>query len=231
MRPGLADINENCLDPDQEGPLLRGDGQFSSPHGIALHEDLVYVSDSFNNRIQGIKPLLLPEPRLDDPPEDDPPEDKKKKEKTTAERNKETQRQLNLVWIKEREFSQLEQTALYEILKQPLEKKPIGERLLELVLSIGEKPIKFSEELLPILIKNDEPRKIPSPFENEQEEELIQNIMESKEEDAQVIERNDDDETTGILTALLIIIPLAGFLIGIKKIRSRHESPLSNRRT
>ena len=42
-----------CKDPDGQGPLSSGDGQFSFPQGISVdHSGNVYVADIFNNRIE-----------------------------------------------------------------------------------------------------------------------------------------------------------------------------------
>jgi uncharacterized protein (TIGR03663 family) len=42
-----------CTDPDGDGPLAYGDGQFQEPWGIAVAEDgRVYVADTWNHRIQ-----------------------------------------------------------------------------------------------------------------------------------------------------------------------------------
>jgi len=42
-----------CLDPDGDGPLALGDGQFQEPWGIAVGPDgRVYVADTWNHRIQ-----------------------------------------------------------------------------------------------------------------------------------------------------------------------------------
>jgi uncharacterized protein (TIGR03663 family) len=42
-----------CTDPDGDGPLQYGDGQFQEPWGIALDQDgRVYVADTWNHRIQ-----------------------------------------------------------------------------------------------------------------------------------------------------------------------------------
>ncbi len=44
---------EGCLDPDGEGPLEMGDGQFKTPWGLAVDgEGRVYVADTWNHRIQ-----------------------------------------------------------------------------------------------------------------------------------------------------------------------------------
>ncbi|MGB9724494.1 MAG: flippase activity-associated protein Agl23 [Chloroflexia bacterium] len=44
---------EGCLDPDGEGPLQPGDGQFKTPWGIAVDgQGRVYVADTWNHRIQ-----------------------------------------------------------------------------------------------------------------------------------------------------------------------------------
>ena len=41
-----------CVDPDGDGPLEAGDGQLSSPWGVALDDSgLVYVADSANKRV------------------------------------------------------------------------------------------------------------------------------------------------------------------------------------
>jgi DNA-binding beta-propeller fold protein YncE len=43
-----------CVDPDGNGPLQTGDGQFYGPHGISMDSrgKNVYVADTKNNRIQ-----------------------------------------------------------------------------------------------------------------------------------------------------------------------------------
>jgi len=44
---------EGCLDPDGEGPLEVGDGQFKTPWGLAVDASgHVYVADTWNHRIQ-----------------------------------------------------------------------------------------------------------------------------------------------------------------------------------
>ncbi len=44
---------DGCLDPDGEGPLEAGDGQFKTPWGIAVDgQGRVYVADTWNHRIQ-----------------------------------------------------------------------------------------------------------------------------------------------------------------------------------
>lgn len=43
----------DCVDPDGDGPLAYGDGQFQEPWGIAVAEDgRVYVADTWNHRLQ-----------------------------------------------------------------------------------------------------------------------------------------------------------------------------------
>ena len=45
--------SRGCIDPDGEGPLELGDGQFREPWGIAVGVDgTVFVSDTWNGRIQ-----------------------------------------------------------------------------------------------------------------------------------------------------------------------------------
>ena len=43
-----------CIDPDGSGPLQKGDGQFDHPGDVTLDSsgELLYVTDSRNNRIQ-----------------------------------------------------------------------------------------------------------------------------------------------------------------------------------
>ncbi|MFC2038023.1 NHL repeat-containing protein, partial [Chloroflexota bacterium] len=42
-----------CVDPDGDGPLAWGDGQFQEPWGITVSDDgRVYVTDTWNHRIQ-----------------------------------------------------------------------------------------------------------------------------------------------------------------------------------
>jgi uncharacterized protein (TIGR03663 family) len=42
-----------CIDPDGDGPLAMGDGQFQEPWGIALdREGRLYVADTWNHRVQ-----------------------------------------------------------------------------------------------------------------------------------------------------------------------------------
>jgi uncharacterized protein (TIGR03663 family) len=44
---------QGCVDPDGDGPLALGDGQFQEPWGIAVDsQGLVYVADTWNHRIQ-----------------------------------------------------------------------------------------------------------------------------------------------------------------------------------
>lgn len=44
---------EHCYDPDEEGPLKKGDGQFHSPYGIALDsKDNIYVTDVTSSYVQ-----------------------------------------------------------------------------------------------------------------------------------------------------------------------------------
>ncbi len=48
-----SDVNALCQDPDGDGPLEPGDGQFNEPWGAALSDtDLLFVSDTWNHRIQ-----------------------------------------------------------------------------------------------------------------------------------------------------------------------------------
>ncbi len=48
------DTQENCKDPDGDGPLSIGDGQFQAPEGITIDPvfAIIYVADSENHRIQ-----------------------------------------------------------------------------------------------------------------------------------------------------------------------------------
>jgi hypothetical protein len=47
------DSGSGCIDPDDEGDLIAGDGQFNSPTGITIDSGgMVYVVDLSNNRIQ-----------------------------------------------------------------------------------------------------------------------------------------------------------------------------------
>jgi streptogramin lyase len=49
----LVSIVIDCIDPDGEGPLKLGDGQFYQPYGVAVDTSgNVYVADSHNDRIQ-----------------------------------------------------------------------------------------------------------------------------------------------------------------------------------
>ncbi len=42
-----------CVDPDGEGPLALGDGQFNEPWGVAVDPDgMIYVADTWNHRVQ-----------------------------------------------------------------------------------------------------------------------------------------------------------------------------------
>ncbi len=44
---------QGCIDPDGDGPLMPGDGQFLEPWGIAVSGDgRVYVADTWNHRLQ-----------------------------------------------------------------------------------------------------------------------------------------------------------------------------------
>lgn len=46
-----------CLDPDGDGPLQLGDGQFNQPWGLAVSADgTIFVSDTWNGRIQSFDP-------------------------------------------------------------------------------------------------------------------------------------------------------------------------------
>ena len=48
-----SSTGSGCVDPDAEGPLSSGDGQFLFPQGIAVDRSgNVYVADIFNNRIE-----------------------------------------------------------------------------------------------------------------------------------------------------------------------------------
>jgi DNA-binding beta-propeller fold protein YncE len=45
--------DSGCVDPDGDGPLERGDGQFNEPWGVAVDgEGTIYVADTWNGRIQ-----------------------------------------------------------------------------------------------------------------------------------------------------------------------------------
>lgn len=45
-----------CADPDGDGPLALGDGQFQEPWGITVDDEgLVYVTDTWNHRVQVFK--------------------------------------------------------------------------------------------------------------------------------------------------------------------------------
>lgn len=45
--------NTPCVDPDGDGPLVEGDGQFFEPWGVAVDEaGQIYVADTWNGRIQ-----------------------------------------------------------------------------------------------------------------------------------------------------------------------------------
>jgi DNA-binding beta-propeller fold protein YncE len=49
--------NTPCADPDGEGPLVAGDGQFYEPWGVAVDlEGNIYVADTWNGRIQVFAP-------------------------------------------------------------------------------------------------------------------------------------------------------------------------------
>jgi sugar lactone lactonase YvrE len=41
-----------CKDPDGDGPLKKGDGQFKYPAGITVRSNLLFIADNFNDRIQ-----------------------------------------------------------------------------------------------------------------------------------------------------------------------------------
>ncbi len=46
-------VNSSCTDPDGDGPLENGDGQFREPWGIAVGDDgTVFIADTWNGRIQ-----------------------------------------------------------------------------------------------------------------------------------------------------------------------------------
>ena len=52
---GYCDVETQlgCLDPDGDGPLAAGDGQFKEPWGVAVDtEGRVYVADTWNHRVQ-----------------------------------------------------------------------------------------------------------------------------------------------------------------------------------
>lgn len=45
--------NHGCVDPDGNGPMVYGDGQFQEPWGITVADDgRIYVADTWNHRIQ-----------------------------------------------------------------------------------------------------------------------------------------------------------------------------------
>jgi uncharacterized protein (TIGR03663 family) len=47
------ETGQGCVDPDGDGPLLYGDGQFQEPWGIDVDDEgNVYVADTWNHRIQ-----------------------------------------------------------------------------------------------------------------------------------------------------------------------------------
>lgn len=49
----LADASTPCVDPDGDGPLAKGDGQFYEPWGVAVDQKgNIYVADTWNGRIQ-----------------------------------------------------------------------------------------------------------------------------------------------------------------------------------
>ncbi|MFZ1768127.1 MAG: flippase activity-associated protein Agl23 [Caldilinea sp.] len=54
---GYCNVNDQantpCLDPDGDGPLVSGDGQFFEPWGVAVDASgQIYVADTWNGRIQ-----------------------------------------------------------------------------------------------------------------------------------------------------------------------------------
>jgi len=45
-------INQDCIDPDGDGPLETGDGQIASPSAIAVdNEGKIFVTDTYNHRV------------------------------------------------------------------------------------------------------------------------------------------------------------------------------------
>lgn len=52
----LCKLNENlagCVDPDGDGPLAQGDGQFNEPWGVAVDPaGQIFVADTWNGRVQ-----------------------------------------------------------------------------------------------------------------------------------------------------------------------------------
>ncbi len=51
--PLASDTLEPCVDPDGDGPLDLGDGQFNEPWGAVLSDEgHLYVSDTWNHRVQ-----------------------------------------------------------------------------------------------------------------------------------------------------------------------------------
>jgi DNA-binding beta-propeller fold protein YncE len=56
--PCKMSTGEGCIDPDGQGPLKKGDGQFSKPEHVSIDsQGNVYVVDRGNARIQVFAPI------------------------------------------------------------------------------------------------------------------------------------------------------------------------------
>ena len=51
IKTGLQ-TSDDCKDPDEDGPLETGDGQFKYPAGITVYSNTIFVADNFNDRVQ-----------------------------------------------------------------------------------------------------------------------------------------------------------------------------------
>lgn len=66
----LYQIGSGCVDPDGAGPLKTGDGQFQHPYAVVADKSgLVYVADTYNNRIEVFSSNSFPVPTFDVEPQ------------------------------------------------------------------------------------------------------------------------------------------------------------------